>query len=129
MGTIAYLTGMLRVIVYVDKQANGAAAAITDIVKTAALASFRNMDQVDRFDILMDKVFKIGSGGTNALHTDEGKKYWKINKKCNYPVHFSSTTGAITELKSNNIGILYLADVANVNAAVASVCRVKFVDA
>lgn len=127
--TAAFGGGNLRVILFQDKQCNGATAAVTDILKSANIQSFRNMDQVDRFNILYDKVHHIPIMATNALHTSYGARYWKINKKCNIDVHFSSTTGAITEIRSNNIGILYISDQATVNACNQGTARVKFIDA
>lgn len=126
--TVAFAGSNIRVIVYLDKQANGAAAAVTDIVKTAALSSFRNMDQVDRFVILVDKVIFNPVECTNALHTTNQRHYWSVNKKCMIPIHFSSTTGAIAEVRSNNIGILYLSDTVDANPAANGIARVKFTD-
>lgn len=126
--TLAFAGSNIRVIVYLDKQANGAAAAVTDILNTAAITSFRNMDQVDRFVILVDKVVFNPVECANALHTSNQRHYWSVNKKCNIPVHFSSTTGAITEVRSNNIGILYISDFASGNSAANGRARVKFTD-
>lgn len=125
----AYGGGHIRIILYIDKQANGATAGVTDILKTTnGIASFRNMDQVDRFVILKDKVVKVPILSTNALHTGTDNKIWKMNIKCNIVVHYSSTVGAITELRSNNIGLLYIADKATINAAEIGLARVKFTD-
>lgn len=120
--------GYLRVILYVDKQANGATAAVTDILKSAVIHSFRNMDQVDRFIILQDKFYNIPIKTTDALHTSIETTMWSMNIKCKYPVHFSSTMGAITELRSNNIGLLYISDTPTLNAANVGTARVKFID-
>lgn len=127
-GTAVFATGNLRVILFVDKQTNGATAAVTDILKTASISSFRNMDQVDRFQILKDKVYNLPCRSANALHTDQGTRQWTMSAKCNIPVHFSSTTGAITELRSNNVGILYISDISLVNAASPGTARIKFTD-
>lgn len=126
-GTGVYNNGNVRVILFMDKQCNGATAAVTDILKTASMVSFRNMDQVDRFVILKDKVYSTSNLTTNSLHTSAGAVYYSISKKCNEPVHFSSTTGAITEIRSNNFGLLYISDDATTNVALGNV-RVKFID-
>lgn len=126
--TAAYAGSNVRVIVYLDKQTNGAAAGVTDLLKTAAITSFRNMDQVDRFVILVDKIVFNPVESANAAHTSNQRHYWSVNKKCNIPVHFSSTTGGITEVRSNNIGILYVTDEANANSAANGIARVKFTD-
>jgi len=118
----------VRVMVFLDKQANGGPAAVTDLLTTAAITSFRNMDQVDRFVILVDKIIHNPVVATNALHTSNGRHYWNVNKKCMIPVHFSSTTGAITEVRSNNVGILYVTDTSSANAAANGRARIKFTD-
>jgi len=119
--------GHIRVIVYIDKQANGATAATTDILTTAALSSYRNMDTVDRFVILKDKWMQYKVTATNALHTGQGSgQWWKWSKKLNLPVHYAGTTGAITEIKSNNIGVLFISDLSTLNMSMN--CRTKFLD-
>lgn len=117
--------GTLRIIVFIDKQANGAAAAVTDILETANFASFRNLDNVDRFDILVDDYHTI-----NAMNTGSGSEYfWQYYKKLDVPIHFSGATGAITELRSNNIGILYISSIAALNAAqLGGVARLRYTD-
>ena len=124
--TLAFATPNIRVIVFVDKQCNGATAVVTDILKTASFSSFRNMDQIDRFQILTDQIYAARAVGTNAGNSDTGITWSAIYKKLNLDVHFSSTTGAITELRSNNIGLLYFADtsLANMNGTI----RVKYID-
>ena len=127
-GTGAFGSGNLRVILFIDKQCNGASAAVLDILETATLTSFRNMDQLDRFTILKDKVFPVPCRAANALHTDTGNRYWKMSKKCNVDIQYSSTTGVITEVKSNNIGLLYISDNAAVNAGNPANVRIKYTD-
>lgn len=45
-------------------------------------------------------------------------------KKCNVPLEFSSTTGAITEIRSNNIGVLLIS--AEGTAKFDSSIRIRF---
>nr|DAN97783.1 MAG TPA: capsid protein [Cressdnaviricota sp.] len=124
--TGTYSNGWCRVILYQDKQANGATAAVLDILKTAVIGSYRNLDQVDRFVILKDKEYSVGTTSANALHTQQTIRRLKISKKCNIPIHYSATLGAITEFKSNNIGVLVIAhnSLTNFTANV----RVKYTD-
>lgn len=123
----APLGDKVRVILYMDQQANGATAAVTDILKTATIDSFRNMDQVERFVILKDKTFDINIKSQDAAAGSAVTvKGLNISKKCGYNLHFSSTTGAITELRSNNIGLLMISFLAT--AQVQYIARVKFTD-
>ncbi len=105
---------VIRVILYLDKQCNGATAAVTDILETATHRSFRNLSNSGRFQILMDKTYTMnaltfsydtaGSQGDSAEVIREATFY----KKCSIPIEFNSTTGAIAEIRSNNLGVLLI---------------------
>ncbi len=103
---------VVRVILYLDKQANKATAAVTDILRTADYQSFNNLNNKARFRTLMDRTYDLnspsgaGDGATNDYSaqniTDD------LYKKVNIPLEFTSTTGAIGEITSNNIGVLLI---------------------
>jgi len=120
-------SGIIRVIVFIDKQCNGVAAGVADILEATEIYAWRNMDQVDRFTILKDKIYRVPCAPCNDLHTGPNLIPWKMGFKLNLPVHYSSTTGAITEIKSNNIGLLYVTDGSFLNVSAGS-ARVKFTD-
>lgn len=125
------INGHVRMIIYVDKQCNGASISSTDLLKqstiTNVMASYRNLDNVDRFLILTDEILSFDVLSANALHTLQGSGDWRRwKKKCKIPVHYSSTTGAITELKSNNIGVFFVADNSVTNITYGA--RIKFYD-
>jgi len=103
----------VRFIIYQDKQTNGATAAVTDILENGEFHSFRNLANSQRFIIHMDKVVtfnytSLASDGAGVVSACGINKNFQINKKCNIPLEFNGITGAITELRSNNIGILVL---------------------
>ena len=59
----------MRVMLYHDKQANGATAAVLDILESADYQSFNNLVNSGRFRILMDRTYAmnyltLASGGT-----------------------------------------------------------------
>ncbi len=118
-----------RLIMYLDRQANGATAAVTDILESADYQSFNNLSNKSRFLTLCDKKIVMNydtlSGVTGAV--DGAVKVYEGNvyKKLNIPLEFSSTAGAITELRSNNIGVLLISafGVATFNSKI----RVRFV--
>ena len=99
-----------RMIMYLDKQCNGTAAVAGDIMEQANWQSFRNLANSGRFTILMDKMVNLTPtnltyDGTNFDASDvfmDGQ----FHKKCNIPIEYSGTTGAIGEIRSNNIGLL-----------------------
>lgn len=102
----------IRVILYLDKQANGAAAGVTDILETSDHQSFNNLANKSRFRTLMDRVYDYvpqavaGDGTTND--TTGFNLSDTFFKKVNIPIEFNAATGAITEIRSNNIGVLLL---------------------
>lgn len=125
-------TGTTSVYLVLDKQANGAAAAITDIFTSNVVpTSVRNMAYSERFVILKKWEHAwYPSAGVSAAFADTSRVI-KFYKKLEIPVEFSSTTGAITEIKSNN---LFLCGGASGNGAIddtvtfAATCRIRFSD-
>lgn len=120
----------LRVIVFLDKQTNGQAATVTDILKTNTYLSFNNLANKDRFRILSDKFIDIAcqAGAYDGSVAKFGviSKTRSMHLKLNLPIEFSGTTGAITELRSHNIGILVKNDQGKIS--VAGTSRVRYSD-
>ena len=54
------LDNMCRVLIVYDMQSNGAAPAITDVLKSATSIAQLNMNNRDRFRVIMDKQFAVG---------------------------------------------------------------------
>lgn len=105
-------SAIVRTIVYLDKQCNGSAATVTDILESAAWHSFNNLANKSRFRILLDRKTKVRSeagayDGTDDQYGINQNMYeWHIN--VNLPIEFNSTTGAIGEIRSNNVGLLMI---------------------
>ncbi len=102
----------IRLILYLDKQANGAAAAVTDILESASFQSFNNLANSKRFRTLMDRTYSINvnAGGGNGTTSDWAQT--RIDDtffaKVNIPIEYNnaSTDGALATVRSNNIGLL-----------------------
>lgn len=128
----AAATASTIVFIYVvlDKQCNGAAAAITDVLTSNDMSgAMVNLANSERFIIL--KKFKIyftaPSGVSGAYNNID--RHIEYYKRCNIPIEFSSTTGAITEIKSNNIFLLAGTDQSGDDlVGVAGTCRLRFSD-
>lgn len=122
---------VLRVIMFLDKQCNGATATTTGILESANLRSFNNLANSGRFKILYDKKHTINysnlaSDGAGVVSSGSVVRYNEFYKKCNIPIEFDSTTGALTEIRSNNIGTLLLSN--SGNAGFVSKIRLRFSD-
>jgi len=125
----------VRVIFYLDRQNNSvdrsltAFAGLLDTTLTAGLInlpdSFRDMDQVARFKILKDKTYVITPAGTAASVVSAGVKF-KMSWKGSQVIHFNGNAGTFADLPSEDIGVLFVPDVAGSLAAGA--IRVKFHD-
>lgn len=125
----------LRWIVYQDKQCNGATATAANILALIGghgVLSNRNLTESGRFIILKDIKTAITSEAsiyqevaTNLVNMEKEK--WEEHYiECNIPVEFDSTTGAITEIRSNNIGYLLIS--ANGLLDVISTFRIRYTD-
>ncbi len=120
----------VRVILYVDQQTNGAAAGVTDLLESNDYQSFYNLANSQRFRILHDKVHDLnmlsGAGNGTANDYSEVRRSYKYNKFLSLPVEYNSTTGAIGEIRSNNIGVLLVGR--SGTAEFASKMRIRFTD-
>lgn len=122
----------LRVIIYLDKQANGATAAVADILEVIDYTSYFNLENSSRFLILHNKFIPINATaaaiGVGALGftSNRGQLFYQWSKRCNIPIEFSGVTGAIGEVRSNNIGILAISEGGEVRLETRT--RVRFSD-
>ncbi len=122
---------IVRLIMFIDKQANGATATVTGILESADYLAFNNLANKSRFRTLMDRTYALsakagGGDGTTEDYAEE-EITDSFYKKCRIPIEFDATLGAITEIRSNNVGILVIskAGLAGLNSKV----RVRFSDA
>ncbi len=104
---------ILRIILFVDKQANGATAAVVDILETADFQSFNNLTNSGRFRTLMDKTIALsyqamGSDGAGVISGSQVLRQGVFFKQINLPLEFSAGAGVITEIRSNNLGVLLI---------------------
>lgn len=106
---------------YQDTQCNGATALVSTnagILFSASYNSFLNLANTGRFKILKKWYFSINKPpyGSVALpgfaETHMPIDYYT---KCNIPIEFDATaiTGAITTIRSNNIGIMAISQVSD----------------
>lgn len=111
-----------RFILYQDMQANGAAATAALIlapdpsVAAVSIDSFRNLENVGRFKVLWDKLvsvtapssFAVAGATPTTIAPVATNRIIKYGTRCSIPITFDSTaaTGALTTVRSNNLGIL-----------------------
>jgi len=115
--------------VVLDTQANGAAAAVTDVFTTNAMSTnLLNLNNSGRFRIIKKIVIPMNppAGATTAFNNVY--KQVEFYKKCSIDVDWSSTTGALTEIRSNNIFLLAGSSgiAADDTIDFSGVCRLRF---
>jgi len=137
-GRITQLYGSqkMRLIVYLDKQCNGAAPNVRDILYDnggggVTINSFYNLDNSQRFKILHDKVYILRNGMYFDTVGGIARGYTgRVNIKIrlaplNIPIEYSGTTGTITEVRSNCLGALIVGEE---SAAWETIWRTRFKD-
>lgn len=106
----APLADAMRFITVLDKQANGATAALSDVLESSTFNSFPAMKNLDRFEILDDRIVRVDitAWAGSTLQTISAVLPFKLSLDVDIPVIYSSTAGAQAELKSNQILFMYI---------------------
>jgi len=122
----------LRWMLVLDTQPNGALATITDILTTSTSLSPLNLNNRDRFKVLVDKQMLNGGGDTTATQafSDRNSSITHKYKKCNFDTIYDGTGATIADIQS---GALLLVTIGSAAAGSGSdmtyYARVRFVDA
>jgi len=109
----------LRLIIFADKQTNGAAPAITDLLVDNSVSSMYNENNRQRFEIFYDKTwapetYLLPPVGTQnpAVWSATGFKTVRQNLRIriNRTAQYSGTGNSISDIQSNAIWMLWLND-------------------
>ncbi len=130
-GTTPNRGDTVRVIMYIDHQCNGAIATVLGILETDAKLSFYNLSERGRFTILYDVLETLNYTGQSSDGAGLTSQSFVMRDtvwlhKCNIPIEYNSTAGALTEITTNNIGILLVGS--NGVGGLFSNVRVRFTD-
>lgn len=116
-GRLNGINGTVRVIVLWDKQSNGALPAYGEVISNTADYGPYNHDTVigwggSRFKILSDRRYAIAAqtqavGGGNLQNIT---REYEFNWKGDQIIRFDTSTGAITDLVSANLVMLFMTD-------------------
>lgn len=133
--TAAENNDVVRISVLLDRQANGALPAYSDIYTTGAddLLGFNELYNTNRFKTLCTDTFTLNfncaqGNGTTILLVGE-QKYYEKHLTLNYPIEYNNTvgtSGTIDEIMSNNL-LLVMSSLHGVSSRTFST-RVRFVD-
>jgi len=90
-----------------DTQCNGAAAAITDVFTSNNMSTnMLELNNSGRFRILKKWVFPMNSQAGVTTAYNNVNRPLEYFKTCSIPIDWNGTTGAITEIKSNNVFLM-----------------------
>ncbi len=123
---------IVRVILFLDRQCNGAAPATTDLLEAADYQSFNNLANKSRFFTLMDRTYSVNPSGASGDGTTDATVSTVIAdtffKKVDLPIEYdnSASTRVITTQTSNNIVVMTLSR--SGKAAFSSKMRLRFTD-
>jgi len=119
----------VRIILFVDTQCNGAGCNVSDFLKTPSYLAYNNLVNSGRFRTLHDKIHDINAG----LLSDGSREYIAVKTEEVYinnlsiPIEYSGSTGGLTEIKSNNIGMLWISGGSG-KTGIARSIRVRYSD-
>lgn len=117
------VTDIVYLYILKDKQANGAYPGISDIWSNVAPSQcLRNLDFGKRFKILKSLKWTLAANDAALPRVEDFEVFIKMN----LPVVYSGATGAIAEIKENNIVVVWGSDKGNSTVNCAS--RVRFYD-
>ncbi len=123
---------VVRMMLILDRQANGAVPVVLDVLETAIWDSWNNLANSKRFKTLWNKVIVLNAMSGSGIGVEDTRlfgertvlfKYWK---KVNVVMEYSGATGAVGEIRSNNLIILTISSSAL--TAVQSKIRLRFSD-
>lgn len=111
-----------------DTQCNGAAATAADVfVAVGAVGNqMRNVENGARFKILKHFVFRMNADAGVAAAFGGDFQQQECFLQCNIPVTYNAATGAITEIKTNNLFFVYGSTAAT--ATTSGVARLRYTD-
>lgn len=115
-----------RILLVYDRQANGGAPAMTDVLESASEVAMRNLQNRKRFKILMDKCIHL-----NATGESDSEITWRFYRKLRHPVTFNAgNAGTVADIATGSMYLMFYGS--NGAGATAGSCllsaRIRFTD-
>lgn len=124
-----------RLMIIQDKQSNGAVPTIANVLQTGNYIDPINLDNRERFNVLMDKLYTFFPASTSAGPIIGGgnpiTKTVKVYKKLNLATIFSGVGATIGSIQTGGIWMLWVTDTgvaATPHYLLDYYSRVRFVD-
>lgn len=120
-GSSGSLNTTTRVILFIDKECDGATPNVTDLLMSASPLSPININFSKRFVILKTWLITFSSSGKN----DYSNKCYKV---LNFHGNWDGTSNVIADAKENQLFALFISDTAVNNPGYSMYSRIKFYD-
>lgn len=122
-----------RMLLILDKQANGAALTVAELLENADINGLLRAENASRFTVIKEwkgqinsQVCKDDTG--NVFATGATTASVKYFKKCNIPIEMGSTGGAITEVRTNNLALVGFCSTSDTLLTFTGRWRIRFSD-
>lgn len=93
----------LRIVLFVDKEANGLTPTISDIFSAASVTSNYNHNESSRFFTLSDKTMVLTQQASQG-------RYMKVYRRLGFHIHFDGTAATVANVQDNNIWLFFISD-------------------
>lgn len=121
----------IRIVVVQDKQTNGALGTVLNVLQTADANSFRNLENIHRFNVLKDFEVPMPPKTVNTAATTAMAQLIpiKFSLNCNIIVDYdsSASTGVVSTQRSNGI-FMFAISGGSATADIAGICRIRYAD-
>lgn len=120
-------SGQCRMLLFWDKQANGALCSVTDVLATDAFTAVNNISNTDRFMTISDQIINpitVATAGPSQVA-------FQIYKKVNLSTQFNAgTAGTIADISSGALYVMFAQSGAVAVAAptVVGTVRIRYSD-
>lgn len=127
----SHATEIVRVMVMLDKQCNGAGP--TGMLTADTWDAFNELANKNRFRTLYERTLALNTAGVDnagsPANTLPVTRALTCNINLNHPIEFNGVTGAITEIRSNNF-FLYVQTLQGTTSGTVleGRCRVRYTD-
>lgn len=112
--SVAGISNTVRIILYMDKQTNGAPASVADVLESTTVRSPMRIENSHRFRVIKDWLIDINrtsltqdATGTN-FSTTQLRKSFKLYKKLNVPQQYDGSTGLIATVRDYSLGVIVI---------------------
>jgi len=123
---------LCRLMVVYDKQPNGVALTIADVLTAVTASAFNKLDNRDRFVVLADKKIPLGgtdNTATQAVGHSPGTIAVNIHRRINLPTTHIGTGATIASIGTGSIYMLTVGTAApNAGGKFTLDCRTRYTD-